>query len=132
MAETLLGFVDKEVFVRAEYLVIPIPTATSRTRNRSFDHSGLLARKVASKLNLKYFPALGRVGQSRQVGAKRTVRLTQAEDKYYVRFPSMVKGSRILLIDDVVTTGATLRAATKALRSAGARRVDALVFAKRL
>jgi len=38
----------------------------------------------------------------------------------------------VLLIDDVITTGATLRAATKALRSAGATQVDALVFAKRL
>jgi predicted amidophosphoribosyltransferase len=43
-----------------------------------------------------------------------------------------VAGRNILLVDDVVTTGATLGAATKALKAAGAKHVDALVFAKKL
>jgi predicted amidophosphoribosyltransferase len=44
----------------------------------------------------------------------------------------LIEGRNVLLIDDVVTTGASLKAATKELRAAKAARIDALVFAKRL
>lgn len=131
MAKTIDDFLPDKLLSQADYLAVSIPTATGRLRGRGFDHSELLARSVAKKLGLHCAPALGRLGQSRQVGAKRQERLMQIDNKLYVRLPSLVKNRRILLIDDVVTTGATLRAATKALRAAGARRVDALVFAKR-
>jgi len=75
---------------------------------------------------------LKRLGQSRQVGAKKGVRQAQQTHSYYLSRPQQVAGRNILLIDDVVTTGATLKAAARALRSSGARRVDALVFAKRI
>ncbi|MBI2007969.1 ComF family protein [Candidatus Saccharibacteria bacterium] len=114
------------------YLIVPVPTATSRIRQRSFDHSAHLACQVARKLKAKHLNALARIGQSRQVGAERSVRLDQPAGNYLVRYPYLIKGQNILLIDDVVTTGATLRATTKILRAAGAARVDALVFAKRL
>jgi len=132
MTNTLDSFFDQATVKTANYLVVPIPTATSRIRQRGFDHSQLMAHRVAQQLGLSYTPALRRLGQTRQVGSKRTVRLAQADDKYFVRLPALIKDRRVLLIDDVVTTGATLRAATKALRKAGALRVDALVFAKRL
>jgi len=114
------------------YLVVPIPTATSRRRARGFDHADLLAQKLATKLKIDYYRALNRLGQARQVGARRAQRQAQQAGAYRVRRADKLKGRRVLLIDDVITTGATLRAATKALRSAGAAQVDALVFAKRL
>lgn len=114
------------------YLVVPVPTATSRRRDRGFDHALLLARKIAKNLNFESTDGLGRLGQSRQLGAKREVRAKQAEGSYFVRLPLLIKDRNILLVDDVITTGATLRAATKSLRQAGVKRVDALVFAKRL
>ena len=115
----------------AGYLLVPIPTATRRVRERGFDHTALLARTLSRQLGLDSSRALGRLGQARQLGALRTARLAQAEGSYYVRLPTHIKGRPILLVDDVVTTGGTLRAATKALRAAGAKRVDALIFAKR-
>ncbi len=113
------------------YLVVPVPTATSRVRNRGFDHSALLAREVAKLLKQQYLPVLGRLGQERQVGKSRQDRLSQIDDKFYLK-SNLVKGQKILLIDDVVTTGGTLRSATKVLRAAGVKQVDALIFAKRL
>lgn len=132
MAETFLMFNTNEEAARLNYLAVPVPTATSRVRQRGFDHAALLAVHVSKQLGLKNIKALGRLGQDRQVGTKRTERLRQAENSYYVRTSELVEGRNILLIDDVVTTGATLQASAKALRRAGARRVDALVFAKRL
>lgn len=128
MADELQQFNSDTDIDGANYLVVPVPTASSRVRARGFDHSYLLAKGLASQLNLKYSPALGRLGQARQVGAKRAERIKQQTAQYFLRRP--VQGQNILLVDDVVTTGATLRSATKTLRAAGAKKVDALVFAK--
>jgi ComF family protein len=132
MLETLFTFTSPMDMKRKNYLIVPVPTATSRVRERSFDHTDLLAGKISKKLDLGSSNTLKRLGQARQVGAKRSIRQKQATDNYYVFNPVSLKGRNILLIDDVVTTGATLRAATATLRKAGARSVDALVFAKRL
>jgi ComF family protein len=113
------------------YVLVPIPTATSRVRQRSFDHTILLAQSISNMTKLPTRNFLKRLGQSRQVGAKREDRVRQAAGVYYARSRN-IKGRKILLIDDVVTTGATLQAATKVLRAAGASKVDALVFAKRV
>lgn len=132
MAATLGDFLTEDELIKLNYLIVSIPTATSRVRRRSFDHGQLLAEGLSHRLGYKFLNALGRLGQSRQVGARRGVRLKQAQGKYFVRLPYLIKDRNVLLIDDVVTTGATLRAATKVLRQAGAKRIDALVFAKRL
>ncbi len=132
MVETLYDFNSPAGLAKLNYVVVPVPTATSRIRGRSFDHCALLAETVTGRLNLKSVEALGRLGQIRQLGAKRSDRLSQPGGKYFVRLPRAVAGRNILIIDDVVTTGATVREVTKVLRKAGAKRVDALVFAKRL
>jgi ComF family protein len=114
------------------YLVVPIPTATKRARERGFGHAELLAKRAAAKLKLEYRPVLRRLGQSRQLGASREARLKQLNSSFAAKNPRIVAGRKILLVDDVVTTGGTLIAATQALRAAGAAQVDALLFAKRL
>ncbi len=114
------------------YMVVPVPTATSRARQRGFGHSELLAKTIAHQLRLPYQPLLRRLGQSRQLGSARDERLRQLEGKFALKSTRTVAGQKILLIDDVLTTGGTLIAATKTLRAAGASRVDALLFAKRL
>jgi ComF family protein len=114
------------------YLIVPIPTATSRIRQRSFGHSELLAKKLSTKLKLPYLNCLRRLDQARQLGASRETRLKQLNSSFAAKYERSINGQSILLIDDVVTTGGTVIAATKTLRAAGARQVDALIFAKRL
>jgi ComF family protein len=132
MVDNFLSFNSDADILKADYLVVPVPTASSRARERGFDHAALLSQLIAHKLKLQKTNALRRIGQNRQVGVSRAQRIKQAQDQYLTVGSQAVYGRNILLIDDVVTTGATLKSAAKTLRKAGARRVDALVFAKRL
>lgn len=117
---------------KLDYLLVPLPPAAGRRRERGFDHALLLAKLVAGRHRLSFACALGRQKDFRQVGASRAQRIAQAQASYFVRKPNAIAGRNILLVDDVVTTGATLQAAAKALRKAGAKRVDALVFARKI
>jgi len=110
--------------------VVPVPTATSRARRRGYDQATLIARAFARRARIPFVVSLARHGQAHQVGANRRQRLTQLESAFRVLNPSNIVGAHIILVDDVVTTGATLEAAAKVLRLAGARRVDAVVFAQ--
>jgi ComF family protein len=132
MAESLLSFNNDSDLEQKRYVLVPVPTASSRVRQRGFDHSMLLARKLAEELGAAYSPALVRHGQAQQVGANRSVRFAQAASAYSVKDVQAIRGKNILLVDDVVTTGATLSGAARQLRKAGAKSVNALIFAKRL
>ena len=73
-----------------------------------------------------------RVGQTHQFGATRHQRLEQLERAFLVTNPTDVKNKHILLVDDVLTTGATLETLARVLKSAGAKQVDAVVFAQKV
>ena len=132
MSDTLNEYLSMEEMTRQNFLVIPVPTASARIRERSFDHTQLIAQGIAKINNLPYVSLLKRLGNSRQVGSKRSERLNQAQGQYYVPNNKALAGRNILLVDDVVTTGATLQAAYVALKKAGAKQIDALIFAKKV
>jgi ComF family protein len=113
-------------------VVVPVPTATSRVRLRGYDHAQLLAKYVARNQNFVYQPVLGRTGQTRQLGATRKTRLQQLSGAFYVRDARKITDKTILLIDDVMTTGATISSAAKILKAAGAKQVNALLFAQKV
>jgi ComF family protein len=110
--------------------VVPVPTATSRVRQRGYDQAKLIARAVARQTGLPYLDCLRRSGQMQQVGASRRLRRLQLSQAFRARRVSAVRGASVILIDDIVTTGATLEAAAGTLRAAGARHVDAAVYAQ--
>jgi ComF family protein len=118
-------------YLSSDTIIVHIPTATSRRRQRGYDQAELVARKLAQIRNLSHVPLLARLGQSRQVGAKRAERKKQLGQAYRPLKDYVIKGAHILLIDDIVTTGATLEAAARVLKVAGAKQIDALVFAQK-
>jgi ComF family protein len=132
MAGTFLSYGGESPAPKNDYLVVALPTATSRVRQRGFGHSELLAKTIAADLQMEYSNALRRLGQSRQLGSTRQDRLVQLKDGFAVKNTGRVAGRNILLVDDVLTTGGSLISAAKTLKLAGAKQVDALVFAKRL
>lgn len=108
-----------------------IPTATSRVRVRGYDQSRLITRELAKKRGLEVARLLVRHGQTRQTGATRSQRIKQAEKHYGLASGYNLKGKTIVLIDDISTTGATLEAAARVLKKAGAKQVNAAVFAQK-
>ena len=113
LAATLTPLLDSANFD----IVTSVPVATSRLRQRGYNQSELIAKSVARSLTLPYRPLLRRVRNTQQVGKSRRQRLEQVSDVFVARgTPS----SRVLIIDDVLTTGATLNACAVTLRNAGA------------
>lgn len=112
-------------------IVTHVPTATNRIRQRGYDQSQLLAQHIAKQMGCSYKPLLLRMGHARQVGATRTERIRHMREAYVPRNVSDVAGSTVLLVDDVLTTGASVEAATRCIRQMGAKHVDVIVFAQK-
>ncbi len=116
-------------YLPPQVIVSPVPTANGRVRMRGYDQSVLIARQFAHKRGLVYRQTLRRVSATRQVGANRRERFRHLENAFEVRKSATLAGKQILLIDDVLTTGATLEAAAKTLAAHKVARIDAAVFA---
>ena len=104
-------------------LLVPIPVTATHYGFRGYNQAALLARELSTLCHLPVVNALGRLGNTRQVGKSRSERLSQVEGQFYVRYPRLLHGTRILLVDDVITTGATLAEGARALSLAGASSV---------
>ena len=110
--------------------ITSVPTAMARIRERGFDHSALIAKEFARLRGLAYRPLLTRHGRTKQAGATKVQRARQIQGVYLPRPRALIKDRHILVIDDVTTTGATLIEVANVLRAAGAKNLDALVFAQ--
>lgn len=107
-------------------LILPIPLHSRRQRERGYNQSELLVAEMRRQLNWKTDTrALLRVRPTRpQLGLTAKERRANVHDAFAAD-PALVQGRRVLLVDDVCTTGSTLSAAAVALREAGAKSVAA-------
>lgn len=105
-----------------------VPVTAEAYRRRGFDHMEAVAREASRACGAPVVDALLKHGSADQREFSREERLASSRDVYEV--VEDVRGARLLLLDDVITTGATVGATAAALKRAGARRVDALAFAR--
>jgi len=133
LAELLVRFIA-QLDPRPSFdMVLPVPLGIRRERVRGFNQSMLIASRMASSLALPYAPhALKRIRETtpQSEQGSRAERETNVAECFVANADAYLGGKKILLIDDVATSGATLYAAASALKKAGARRITALVAAR--
>jgi ComF family protein len=113
--------------------LVPVPLHWRRLWTRRFNQSAALAEVIAARVQLPVAHVLARVKATRQqVGLTASERTLNVQGAFRVRDEARadVKGRRLVLIDDVLTSGATIDACSRALLRAGAATVDVLVFAR--
>jgi competence protein ComFC len=112
-----------------DVIVTYIPTSTKRVRERGFDHAKLIAQHFSATRGLKCKNLLLRTTQQKQAGTDRKTRLQQVKGSYQASKPSL-NIDQVVLIDDIITTGATLSEATRVLKKSGIKTIESLVFAQ--
>jgi ComF family protein len=110
--------------------LVALPLHSEREQKRGYNQSALLAEALSARLHLPTAPSMViRTRDTRpQVGLSLNARQKNVADAFRAT-PTLAAGARILLLDDVITTGATLRACAAALCAAGAVAVWALTLA---
>jgi ComF family protein len=128
-----LGSALAEVSLAAGRLdaLVALPLAAARQRERGFNQAAQIARRVAALRGIALLPGLVRVRDTPpQASLLPRERARNVRGAFAARRP--FTGLRVAIVDDVMTTGASLHAAARALRAAGAREVGALVVARTL
>ncbi len=112
-------------------IIVPVPLHAKRLRQRGFNQSLLIARGLAKKLKtgLSYDNLVRARPTEPQVNLKAKERAENLKEAFTLRFAPAFKGKKILLVDDVYTTGATVKECSKVLKQAGSE-VYALTLAR--
>lgn len=108
--------------------IVFVPATSAAYRRRGFDHMEAVAYETSKLLGIPVLDALVKQDARDQRRLDRGGRLANATDAYDVVEP--VAGMRLLLVDDVITTGATMDACAEVLERAGAEKIDRLAFAR--
>ena len=131
-ADRLAEVVQGEAGRLAADVIVPVPLHRQRKRERGFNQVDLFGRRLARRLRLPYRPVL--LMRSRPRPEKHLLRSHErweaVRGAFALREGGRVDNLRILLLDDVMTTGATLDACSRALREAGAKSVLGLTVAR--
>ena len=131
LAHLLAARVETELPAALD-LLVPVPLHRRRLVGRGFNQAALLAREIARRLGVPCaVAALGRAHDTRTLaGLHPEERSRELRDAFTVRHPERVAGRRILLVDDVLTTGATAESCCRALKDEGAVWVGVAVAAR--
>ena len=131
LAQLLAARIDADLHGGVD-LLVPDPMHRWRLAGRGFNQAALLARETARRLGLPVaVAALGRTSRTRTLaGLHPEERSRELRGAFTVRRPELIAGRRVLLVDDVLTTGATAEGCCRALKDAGTRWVGVAVAAR--
>jgi len=116
-----------------DLLILPVPLANRRLFKRGYNQAGLLARGIAKYLNAKIdYDSVRRTHKKDMGHLSPKERAKNISGVFRVTRPENIRGRNILLVDDVLTTGATFNELTKVLKRAGASWVGGISFCRTL
>ena len=129
-----LGQCMAKVVIRSGWkldLVVAVPLGQARLRQRGYNQAGLIASALACELSLNYDPQalVRRRDTASQVGLDRRGRMDNVRLAFRA-LPEYIHGQRVLVVDDLVTSGATISACATALHQAGAGAVYGVTVAR--
>lgn len=135
LREIILRTFDEHKKVLSSDMAVPVPLHPQRQRQRGFNQAKLIARAIsrASELALNDRTIVrAKNTEAHRAGMDAIDRAKSVERAFKIIAPERVAGSRVLLVDDVYTTGSTLNAITEAMIEAGALRVNVFTIARAL
>lgn|SRR5690606_2820900 len=109
--------------------VVPMPISTKRLVERGYNQSLLLAKQVARQLNVPLWQPVQRMKQHSQKGLSRLERMEDIEAQFQIATSSTIRYRKVLIIDDVVTTGSSVRALSHKLKELGCQHIYAACLA---
>ncbi len=133
LSSLILAFIeDYDIPIKSVDLLVPVPLHPARLREREFNQALLLGKKIASAYNIPVSTdnLIRRKFTQNQAELESEARLINVLGSFTVRKPELFENKDILLVDDVLTTGATCSEAAKALKNAGSRKVFVLTLAR--
>lgn len=142
LIEKYLKKIQKETadWLSSETILLPIPLHYKKEKKRGFNQSWLLAQGAAKVLSIQNPSKLFLVEQKILERTKNTSSQTQCKNydqrekniqgSFLIKNPEKIRNKTIIIVDDVFTSGATMREAVKVIKQAGAKKIMALVIAK--
>ncbi len=133
LARLLMQYAETADFISGYQVVTPIPLGKTRERTRGYNQAAEIARPFAEQFQLSFeykcFVRTKNTKPQTEMDSSRK-RAENVKDCFAVKDAEKIRGKRVVLIDDVTTSGATFLAAAEALKAAGARSVLALAAAR--
>ena len=130
MVKNLNLFAQRHGLNYDEYTVTYVTRREEGIRMYDFDHTKYLAKAVAKKLGIECQKTILNVGETEQKSLTKVERLENAKISYEINEKADVRGRKYLLIDDIITSGATMKACADVLRENGAEEIIPVSFAK--
>ena len=135
LTQLLLTNLPDDIEFSQYHAVIPVPLHSSRQRQRGYNQSAILARYVAKRVNVPIMSNnLRRIRPTDEQAliAGRDARRQNVEQAFHITSPASVQGKSVIVIDDIMTTGATVNECARVLKKAGATSVLVLAVARRV
>src|SRR5690348_2381432 len=132
VARWLRAALDDERLLSHQFdVIVPVPLHPARQRERGFNQASLLAELLSAHISIPCKPLLKRIRYTTtQTALDRSERMENLHNAFRLRKNVDVRGLRVLLIDDVLTTGSTLSECARVLKRAGAKSVHAATAAR--
>jgi competence protein ComFC len=122
---------DERLHSREFDVIVPVPLHPARQRERGFNQAALLASLLGERISAFVKPVLRRIRYTTtQTAFDRSERMENLRGAFRLRRKADVRGCRVLLVDDVLTTGATLSECARVLKKAGAASIYAATAAR--